>query len=103
LSNAGEDVELTPEQEEVATWYATMLDTEYVGKPTFNRNFFEDFKKVLNPKGAAKHTIKTLEKCDFRPMHEWVQRVSSSSISQFQIFFHFLNYIFGFSDDISRL
>eukprot|EP00299_Pterocystis_sp_00344_P018027 c9013_g1_i1.p1 GENE.c9013_g1_i1~~c9013_g1_i1.p1 ORF type:complete len:861 (+),score=243.89 c9013_g1_i1:51-2633(+) len=70
----GVEVTLTPEQEEIATWYASMLETEFVKKPVFNKNFFNDFKEALNPKGAPKHPIKTLEKCDFTPIFNFVKR-----------------------------
>lgn len=60
-------VDLTPEQEEVATFYAVMLETDYMQKETFKRNFWEGFQEVLGPK----HTIKSLELCDFRPIYEW--------------------------------
>ncbi|KAK9673832.1 hypothetical protein RND81_12G192600 [Saponaria officinalis] len=63
----GKPVNLTPEQEEVATMYAVMLETDYVKKEKFNENFFGDWKKLL----GRNHTIQELEKCDFRPIHEW--------------------------------
>ncbi|GAB4826222.1 hypothetical protein Ancab_009087 [Ancistrocladus abbreviatus] len=63
----GKPVDLTPEQEEVATMYAVMLETDYVQKPKFNENFFSDWKKLL----GKNHIIQDLKKCDFRPIHEW--------------------------------
>ena len=63
----GAPVDLTPEQEEVATFYAVMLETDYMQKPVFRRNFWEGFSEVLGPK----HTIRSLEGCDFRPIYEW--------------------------------
>lgn len=45
----GKPVTLTPEQEEIATFYAVMLGTDYLKNPTFNKNFFADWKKVLGP------------------------------------------------------
>lgn len=41
---------LTPEQEEIATFYAAMLDSDFVTNATFNKNFFADWKEVLGPK-----------------------------------------------------
>lgn len=63
----GKPVDLTPEQEEVATWYAVMLDTEYVKNPIFNKNFFNDWRKLL----GKDHVIQSLDKCNFRPIYEW--------------------------------
>lgn len=63
----GAPVTLTPEQEEVATFYAVMLDTDYLGKETFRRNFWEGFREVLGPR----HVIQCLEKCDFRAIYDW--------------------------------
>lgn len=63
----GVPVDLNPEQEEVATFFAVMKDTDYMNKPTFLRNFWEGFCEVLGPG----HRIKSLEKCDFTPIYEW--------------------------------
>jgi len=40
-------VDLPPESEEVAGFYAALLDTDHGRDVTFCRNFFEDWKKVL--------------------------------------------------------
>ncbi|XP_051148681.1 DNA topoisomerase 1 alpha-like isoform X2 [Andrographis paniculata] len=66
----GKPVDLTPNQEEVATMYAVMLDTDYVKKPQFNENFWTDWKNLL----GKNHTIQSLEHCDFTPIYEWHQR-----------------------------
>ena len=76
----GAPVDLTPEQEEVATFYAVMLETDYMQKPVFRRNFWEGFSEVLGPK----HTIRSLEGCDFRPIYEWhmAERERKRSLSR---------------------
>ncbi|XP_037489657.1 DNA topoisomerase 1 beta-like [Triticum dicoccoides] len=63
----GKPVDLTPEQEEVATMFAVMKDTEYASKETFINNFFTDWSKIL----GKTHTIKKFELCDFIPIYEW--------------------------------
>ncbi|XP_037474752.1 DNA topoisomerase 1 beta-like [Triticum dicoccoides] len=63
----GKPVDLTPEQEEVATMFAVMKDTEYASKETFINNFFTDWSKIL----GKTHTIKKFELCDFSPIYEW--------------------------------
>eukprot|EP00210_Caulerpa_lentillifera_P008213 g7841.t1 len=44
-----------------------MLDTDYVKKPTFIKNFWDDFKALL----GRDHTIRSFEKIDFTPIYEW--------------------------------
>ncbi|XP_007020665.2 PREDICTED: DNA topoisomerase 1 [Theobroma cacao] len=63
----GRPVDLTPEQEEVATMFAVMKDTDYMSKTQFKKNFWEDWSKLL----GKNHTIKDLDRCDFTPIYEW--------------------------------
>ena len=63
----GVPVDLDPEQEEVATFFAVMKETDYMTKPIFLENFWDGFKAVLGPN----HRIKCLEKCDFTPIYDW--------------------------------
>jgi DNA topoisomerase-1 len=63
----GVPVDLTPEQEEVATFFAVMKETDYMKKSIFLENFWEGFKGVLGPD----HRIQCLEKCDFTPIYDW--------------------------------
>ncbi|KAM7460866.1 hypothetical protein LguiA_028987 [Lonicera macranthoides] len=66
----GKPVDLTPEQEEVATMYAVMLETDYMNKPQFKENFMSDWRKIL----GKNHVIQNLEDCNFTPIYEWHQR-----------------------------
>ncbi|XP_074290840.1 DNA topoisomerase 1 beta-like [Silene latifolia] len=68
----GQPVDLTPEQEEVASMYASKLETDHARNPVFNRNFFNDWRKIL----GEKHVIKEFERCDFKPIHEWLTQVA---------------------------
>ena len=43
----GVSVKLEPEAEEVAGFYAAMLETDFAKNPTFQKNFFKDFGHVL--------------------------------------------------------
>ena len=45
----GKSVTLSPEQEEVATFFAALLETDYVKNATFCKNFFKDWRKLLGP------------------------------------------------------
>ena len=42
-----------------------MLETDYIKKPTFQRNFWKAFKDVL----GRGHAITGLDGCDFGPIH----------------------------------
>ncbi|KAL9189416.1 hypothetical protein ACHAXT_009091 [Thalassiosira profunda] len=70
----GEEVELTPVEEEAATFFAGM-DPEgmHLGNPKtapiFIKNFMADFKAVLG-KG---HVIKKFDKCDFGPIRRHLE------------------------------
>ncbi|KAM5569152.1 hypothetical protein ABKV19_016589 [Rosa sericea] len=66
----GKPVNLTPAQEEVATMYAVMIDTEYVQKKTFRDNFWNDWRKLL----GKNHVIQKLDACDFKPIYDWYQK-----------------------------
>lgn len=46
--------------------YAIMLETDYLKKDKFKENFWRAFKGIL----GSGHTIKSLDKCDFRPIYE---------------------------------
>ncbi|CAN8248310.1 unnamed protein product [Cochlearia groenlandica] len=63
----GKPIDLTPEQEEVATMFAVMRETEYYNKPMFRNNFWNDWRKLL----GKNHIIKNLDDCDFTPIYEW--------------------------------
>ncbi|XP_044473593.1 DNA topoisomerase 1 beta-like [Mangifera indica] len=65
----GKPVDLTPEQEEVATMYAVMLETDYMQKPKFKENFWTDWRKLL----GKNHVIQNLADCDFKPIYDWHQ------------------------------
>ncbi|OVA14492.1 DNA topoisomerase I [Macleaya cordata] len=65
----GQPIDLTPEQEEVATMFAVMKDTEYATKEKFIENFMNDWRVIL----GRNHVIKKFELCDFTPIYEWHQ------------------------------
>ncbi|XP_020235944.1 DNA topoisomerase 1 alpha isoform X2 [Cajanus cajan] len=65
----GKPVVLTPEQEEVATMFAVMRDTDYMQKDRFKDNFWNDWRKLL----GKNHVIQNLKDCDFSPIYDWYQ------------------------------
>ena len=73
----GVPVNMSIEAEEVATFFGSMLNsTHNVENPTFQKNFFTDFTKVLKETNGAtdkegkKIAIKDFSKCDFTPIFE---------------------------------
>lgn len=70
----GKPVDLPPAAEEVAGFYAALLETDHAKDKTFNKNFFKDWQTVLKknpPRGGVKITEFNL--CDFRPMYEYFE------------------------------
>lgn len=70
----GKALKLSPGAEEVAGFYAKMLDHEYTSKDTFNTNFLKDWRKYMN--SSEKALIEDLSLCDFRSMHEYFKEQS---------------------------
>jgi DNA topoisomerase-1 len=86
----GVPVVLHVEAEEVAGFFGAMLNsTHNVENPTFQKNFFEDFKAILKKTGGAKTqkgepiNIKEFKKCDFKPIFEYYdgKRLEKKSMS----------------------
>lgn len=86
----GVPITLKPEAEEVAGFFGGMLNsTHNVENPTFQKNFFEDFKEILKKTGGAKNDkgetvpIKTFAKCDFKPIFEYyeMKRLEKKNLS----------------------
>jgi DNA topoisomerase-1 len=69
----GNVVSLTPDCEEIASFFAALLGTDNANNPTFRKNFFIDFKASL--KGTpADSVIKKFEDCDFQPIFESLEK-----------------------------
>ncbi|KAL7511330.1 hypothetical protein ACHAXN_008438 [Cyclotella atomus] len=69
----GQPVDLTPIEEEAATFFAAMdPDGMHLGNPKtapiFIKNFFADFKAIL----GKNHIIKDFKKCDFEPIRRYL-------------------------------
>lgn len=60
----GKHMRLSEYAEEVATFYAKMLDNDYTKKDIFNENFFEDWRKEMTEE--ERETITDLSKCNFK-------------------------------------
>ncbi|KAJ8611821.1 hypothetical protein MRB53_037734 [Persea americana] len=75
----GAPVTMHPDAEEIAYAFGSMLNSAHnVENPVFQKNFFSDFKEVLDKTGHAKdrsgNKVKILkfEKCDFKPIFNHV-------------------------------
>ncbi|CAH1762600.1 5982_t:CDS:2 [Entrophospora sp. SA101] len=69
----GREIKLSPEAEEVATFYAALLNTDYVKNDTFNENFFKDWQVVLK-ESEKNPSIKHFDKCDFTSIYDYLQQ-----------------------------
>ncbi|XP_007553331.1 DNA topoisomerase I, mitochondrial [Poecilia latipinna] len=63
----GKKMKLSLAAEEVALFFAQMLDHEYTTKKVFRENFFRDWRKEMTHQERL--VISDLEKCDFRELH----------------------------------
>jgi DNA topoisomerase-1 len=70
----GKAMKLKPEAEEVAGFYARMLDHDYVTKPIFNKNFFKDWKKTMTPEERS--ILTDLSLCNFKEIGDYYKEVS---------------------------
>ena len=74
----GKPVSMHPDAEEVAGFFGSMLNsTHNVENPTFQKNFFHDFKDILKRSGGATDSsgeriaVKEFAKCDFKPIFNY--------------------------------
>nr|XP_020644887.1 DNA topoisomerase 1 isoform X2 [Pogona vitticeps] len=72
----GKVMKLSPKAEEVATFFAKMLDHEYTTKEVFRKNFFKDWRKEMTPE--EKGIITSLSKCDFTHMSQYFKAQSEA-------------------------
>uniref|UniRef100_A0A672ZG72 DNA topoisomerase n=1 Tax=Sphaeramia orbicularis TaxID=375764 RepID=A0A672ZG72_9TELE len=63
----GKEVKLSLAAEEVALFFAQMLDHDYTTKNVFRENFFKDWRKEMTHEERS--LIKDLDKCDFGEIH----------------------------------
>lgn len=70
----GKEIKLSQDTEEVATFYARMLDHDYTTKHIFNSNFFTDWRDVMTEQERAK--VIDLSKCNFKEMQAYFMQKS---------------------------
>lgn len=69
----GKPVNLPIQAEEVAGFFAALINTDHGHNPTFQKNFFHDFLQVLEEAGGCDIDIKEFSKCDFTKMYEYFE------------------------------
>ncbi|XP_078092930.1 DNA topoisomerase I, mitochondrial [Mustelus asterias] len=72
----GKPMKLSPQCEEVATFFGKMLDHEYTTKDIFRKNFFKDWRKEMKPEEKA--TITDLNKCNFEEINQYFKAQSEA-------------------------
>ncbi|KAL1021600.1 hypothetical protein UPYG_G00015410 [Umbra pygmaea] len=72
----GKPMKLTTGAEEVATFFAKMLDHEYTTKDIFRKNFYKDWRKEMTSEEKSK--ITDLNKCNFTEMSEYFKAQSEA-------------------------
>lgn len=75
LYYGGKPVDLPPKAEEVAGFYAALLQSDHTKNEVFQKNFFHDFLEVLKECGGTLNNIdiKVFDKCDFTKMFEYFE------------------------------
>ncbi|KAK6202805.1 DNA topoisomerase I [Scheffersomyces amazonensis] len=68
---SGKPIDLPPTAEEVAGFYAAMLETDHAKNEVFQKNFFEDFLQVIKETkdDQLRSTIVSFDQCDFSKMY----------------------------------
>ncbi|XP_061113128.1 DNA topoisomerase 1 isoform X2 [Conger conger] len=72
----GKPMKLSAPAEEVATFFAKMLDHEYTTKDIFRKNFYKDWRKEMTSEEKSK--ISDLNKCDFTEMSDYFKAQSEA-------------------------
>ncbi|XP_037046846.1 DNA topoisomerase 1 isoform X3 [Bradysia coprophila] len=76
----GKAMKLSQDAEEIACFYAKMLNNDYCTKQIFNDNFFSDWRKAMTSREREK--ITKLKHCDFSKMHAYFQGISEKNKSR---------------------
>eukprot|EP00918_Siedleckia_nematoides_P096179 GHVU01210970.1.p1 GENE.GHVU01210970.1~~GHVU01210970.1.p1 ORF type:complete len:688 (-),score=148.45 GHVU01210970.1:577-2640(-) len=73
----GEPVEMPPEAEEVATFWAQCLETDKAEKEVFQKNFWKSFLEKVPSENPIKRKGKHFDKCDFTPIKNYLDAESA--------------------------
>jgi len=75
------EIILNPKAEEAALFYAKYIDTEYVKNSKFNKNFWKDFKKLLDPNLG----IDSLEDINFKKIQKYLEKEREERLSKSKV------------------
>lgn len=67
----GHEIDLTPEQEELATFWAGIIDNDLSTKEITRKNFLKEFKRVMD----EKYALSILEDFDFTPIYDHIMKI----------------------------
>jgi DNA topoisomerase-1 len=67
----GEEMNLDAQQEELATFWAGLLNNDLSTKETTRKNFFKEFRKRL----GERYALSSLEDFDFTPIYEHLEKI----------------------------
>lgn len=73
-------MKLSKDTEEIASFYAKMLDHDYTKKEIFNKNFMNDWRDIMTQE--EKSIIKDLKLCDFSYMAKYYTELSEKMKEQ---------------------
>ncbi|XP_030755185.1 DNA topoisomerase I, mitochondrial [Sitophilus oryzae] len=71
------EMKLSEDAEEIAGFYAKMLDHDYTTKEAFNKNFFHDWRRAMTDKERS--IITDLQKCNFKQMHAYFMELAEKN------------------------
>lgn len=77
----GQKFEMTPDEEEVATMFAVLKETDHYRNPVFRQNFFDSWLRILNKRRGG-HPIKRLELVDLEAIFQWHLREREKRLSR---------------------
>ncbi|AYV83901.1 MAG: dna topoisomerase 1b [Hyperionvirus sp.] len=75
----GKPIQLPPHSEEVATFYAKYLDTDYVNNNKFNKNFWHDWREILRRDNIDE--IQSFDKVDFSLIKKYLDGLKESKLA----------------------
>ena len=80
ISSVGKPVKLDPEAEEVASFFAALLETDYVNNPVFVKNFFDSWIHVMltHPPVRSFHSSSIVDDTE-SVTYSWTERKSKIS------------------------
>ncbi|KAJ1840621.1 DNA topoisomerase 1, partial [Coemansia sp. RSA 2703] len=76
MTYKGKPFKMHPDVEEVATFFAALVDTEHGNNPVFQKNFFMDF-RALCDKHMGNHPIQEFKHCNFDKIRAYLDAQSA--------------------------